>query len=100
MTTTATATRAGNRYNEQVTTWADGFGIWHAKITFGHPGRETTSLTAHAQRLRRKAQRAIRNEVTSRGENGPGWVCRIEIADVQAANQVTTSITYREVVGD
>lgn len=100
MTTTATVTRGRNRYNEQVTTWADGFGIWHAKITFPQPGHETTSLTPHAQRLRHKARRAIRNEITSRGENGPGWICRIEIADIEAANQVTTSITYREVVRD
>lgn len=92
-----------NRRNadEKVATWANGFGVWHARITFPAPGYDATEMTEHAGRVRGKARRAIREEITSRGETGPGWVCRIEEAETEVgADGVTKSITYRETVRD
>lgn len=50
---------------ECVTTWADGYGIWRARIDF--PERvDAGFLEQHYGRIRTKARRAIREELLAR----------------------------------
>lgn len=82
---------------ETVKVWANGFGRWHARVTFPGEGYGPPYLDAHIDRIREKARRAIRRAVVERDENGPGWVCRVEVAETdQDSLNVTHSITYRE----
>lgn len=83
--------------NERATTWADGFGVWHVRIDFPAPGYDPDELRGHIDRLRRKAGRAIRAELTVRSELGPGWKVRLVPAGkAQTADGVTQSVTFRE----
>ena len=51
-----------------VTTWADGFGTWHARVTFP----TCVADVAHARQL---ARHAIREQVVQRGEAPTlGWL--------------------------
>lgn len=82
----------------KVTTLADGFGVWHAKVTLAIA---TPSDTLPIDSVRRVARRAIRREIELR--NHPkyleGYVTRIEIdkTDLGADNRFY-SITFREKV--
>jgi hypothetical protein len=84
---------------ETVTTWANGFGVWHAKVEFPYPGYGDY-LDEAIGRIRRKAVRAIRREIiaretTRRGK--PRFRCYVEVADNhQDAQGRFTYITYRE----
>lgn len=82
---------------ETVNTWADGFGRWHARVTFPSPGYDPAQLAAHAARIRVKARRHIRRALVQRGEAGSGWPCRVELAanDLNHMN-VMRSLTFRE----
>jgi hypothetical protein len=66
-----------------VTTWADGFGTWHARVQrergWGNVGAD--SLDAHWANLRRRARLAIRAEIEAR-ESGPIGPVRIEVEQV------------------
>lgn len=66
------------RGNGMTATWANGFGVWHAKVRLEGPWQLSREEDMRA--LRRRAQRAIRRQVDARGESGPGWVCRV-VAD-------------------
>lgn len=65
-------------------TYADGFGTWHARVPSGPTARN-------------RARYAIRRELTARGEVGPGYRIRIELAPVWAQHTDGT-VTYRETV--
>lgn len=82
---------------ETVTTWADGFGRWHARVRFAEPGYGRDALDRNADRVRARARRAIRREVIARGEAGQGWVCRVQIVDAFVGpGAVTTSLVFAE----
>lgn len=81
---------------ERVTVWADGFGQWHAKVTFPDDGYGPAFLAANIGRIRAKARRAIRREIAAR--QGPG---RFTVRVFVKANQldhmnVMHSITFAE----
>ena len=84
--------------DETVTTWADGFGIWHARVAFPAPGYGPAHLDKRRDAIRRKARRAIRAELTARGECSPSYRLRLEVAanDLDHMN-VMWSLTYKEV---
>jgi hypothetical protein len=80
----------------KVTTWADGFGVWHAKV---HLAIATPSDTLPIDSVRRVARRAIRREVEARQIVGQGYRFNIEVdkTDLGADNRFY-SITFREKV--
>jgi hypothetical protein len=57
-------------HGETVTTYANGFGIWHARVDFPSPGYGPGYLRAHGDRIRAKARRAIRREILARERDG------------------------------
>lgn len=58
----------------KVTTWADGFGVWHAAIEYPYTA-DTFRATARAAVV--AARRAIRAELSERGDLGKGY--RVEV---------------------
>lgn len=84
-------------YGETVTTWADGFGIWHARVDFPAPGYGPGFLDQHIDRIRAKARRAIRREILAR-EAGPIAPVRVHVSanDLDSANRMR-SLTFAEV---
>lgn len=86
---------------ETIHTWADGFGNWHAKVTFPAPGYDGAQMKEHGPEARRKAQRAIRRGLEIRHQ--PGTLAPVRIVlerwDLDDDN-VTHSVTYAEVVRD
>lgn len=52
--------------NYRVTTWADGYGIWHAKATYTTPLGNDGQSERIFYNSRRALQRAIRKEITER----------------------------------
>ena len=55
----------------EVTSWADGFGNWHAKATFTVPLGNTGEAERVAENAQRSCRRVIRNEVTYRMAGRP-----------------------------
>lgn len=95
--TTATETPIA----EQVVVYADGFGLWYARVDFTEPVGPVF-LLQHHERLRAKARRAIRRQLSLRQEQPlpPIRVERVEDllrrgTDPDHMNQ-WWSITYRE----
>lgn len=84
--------------NETVSTYADGLGIWHAKVSFPYPGYSPSYLAANIDRIRAKARRAIRREILQR-EAGPIGPIRIHVSanDLDHMNRMQ-SITFSEVM--
>ena len=80
----------------KVTTWADGFGRWYARVDLAIA---TPSDTLPIDSVRRVARRAIRREVEARQIVGQGYRFNIEIdkTDLGADNRFY-SITCREKV--
>lgn len=82
----------------KVTTWADGFGRWYARVDLAVA---TPSDTLPIDSVRRVARRAIRREIELRNHAKylEGYVTRIEIdkTDLGADNRLY-SITFREKV--
>lgn len=69
-----------------VTTWADGYGLWHARVEFPDTGYGNTgelSLEANWDSIRAAARRAIRDEIESRGGLSTGL--RTEVRNVYQA---------------
>jgi hypothetical protein len=65
---------------ETVTTWADGFSTWHARIDFSGDGSPWADFKQEMPRLRAKARRRIRAELEQRGNGyGPGEPCRVDV---------------------
>lgn len=84
--------------DETVTTWADGFGTWHARVNFSGIGYGPAYLDQHIDRIRAKARRAIRREILAR-QAGPISPVRVHVTanDLDSMN-VMRSITYSETV--
>lgn len=79
----------------KVETWADGFGIWHAKVTLAVA---TPSDTLPIDNIRRVARRAIRREVELRQKVGHGYRFRIAIDKTNlGADNRLYSLTFKEV---
>lgn len=85
---------------ESVTTWADGFGTWHAKITL--PEGYGPDHMAHTMpRLRAKARRAIRRELNVRGAISDDYRLRITVESTDLSHMNTMyAVTFREKIGE
>lgn len=85
--------------SETVTTWADGFGIWHARVTFPSPGYGPDHLAANIDRIRAKARRAIRREILERAPRDARiGAVRVHVsANSLDHMNVMRSITFAEV---
>ena len=84
--------------SEIITTWADGFGNWHAKVTFPYPGYGPQYLESNIDRIRAKARRAIRREILAR-QNGAIKAVKVYVSanELDHMNRMQ-SITYGEVM--
>lgn len=82
--------------SEVVTTWADDTGRWHARVTFPGIGYGDY-LNGQIDRVRAKARRAIRREITAR-QGAPVGPVRVEVVgSYQHPSALTTQhITYAE----
>ena len=80
----------------KVETWADGYGVWHAKVTLAIA---TPSDTLNIDNVRRVARRAIKRELMARQslESLYGYKTKIGIdkTDLGADNRLY-SITFVE----
>lgn len=99
-TSTSRYHRVHTGASEMVTTWADGFGRWHARVDLPGIGYGDY-LNSQIDRIRAKARRAIRREIRLRGSdwgNANMGPVRVEVVDSrQHPNTLTTmSITYAE----
>ena len=85
-----------NGADEIVTTSADAFGNWHAKVIFPAPGYGPQYLDENADRIRAKARRAIRAEIAAR-QSSPVGPVRVEVKanSLDHLNRMR-SITYSE----
>lgn len=68
-----------------VRTWADSFGVWHARVTFGELRAYNEALSAN---VRRQARRAIRRELSARAPAGTSIVTRIRLVSMQSDSEV------------
>ncbi len=84
---------------ETVTTWANGFGRWFAKVEFPTSGYGPQHLEANIDRIRAKARRAIRREINARQELTSDYFVYVQVeeSDIDSLN-VMHSITYGEVL--
>lgn len=90
-------TNSPTRTNETVETWADGFGIWHARINFLDHGYGPQFLDGQVDRLRAKARRAIRREVIAREGYHPDMRITVKVEELKLDSlNVAHSITYVE----
>lgn len=87
-----------------ITTWANGYGLWHAKATFTEPIGNTYEALKVLDRAHDALRRAIRKEITERAathENATplkGVKLKYEVkefAQIQSAN-LATSLTIAE----
>ena len=86
---------SAGKYGDTVTTYADGFGLWHAVIScrdggYGNAGE--WNLDRHWSRLRAMARRAIRRELAVRSEASPDYALRL---DVHGVREFGTGVVYR-----
>ena len=78
----------------KIETWADGFGVWHAKVTLAIV---TPSDTLPIDNVRRVARRAIKRELVPRGECSSDYRVEIQLdkCDLGADNRIY-SVTFVE----
>ena len=94
---------------DTVETWADGFGVWHARIlcaSHGYGNAGEYALDRHWTRLRAMARRAIRRELElrdaivkpGRGSTDPAWRLNLEIVKVSeyASSGVIYALEFKE----
>lgn len=83
---------------ESVHTWADSFGVWHARVEFPSPGYGPDFLERNIDRIRAKARRAIRREIAGR-ERGPIGPVRVEVVRNDELDHMNLmhGITYAEI---
>lgn len=86
-----------------VTTHADGFGNWHATVTFPHTLSESDprpefNLGAQWSRIRGLARRAIVREV--RGRNPADRVGRLVVTDNRKGNPGGAGLWYSVTIGE
>ncbi len=81
---------------ERVHTWADSFGVWHARVEFPGAGYGPTHLEGQITRIRAKARRAIRREVAAR-QGAQRFTVRVQVVgnDLDHLNRMR-SIEYAE----
>lgn len=94
---TSTTTRAPKQ-GYKVSTWANGFGIWSARVVLTVPVTDTPQNLAGA---RAAARRAITRELSQRGAIGEGF--RIHVArvvtlppDTDGTRRPISTVTYKE----
>lgn len=77
-----------------ITTWANGYGTWHAKVELG---QARPSDLLDIDNIRRVARRAIRREVEARNKVGKNYEFRLDIkeTDLKADNRIY-SVTFKE----
>lgn len=81
---------------ETVNTYADSFGVWHARVTFPEPGYGPAHLEANNDRIRAKARRAIRREIAAR-QGEQRLTVRVHVVDIELGSMNRMeSITYAE----
>lgn len=68
-----------------VHTWADGFGLWHCRVTGPFP---------KSAGFRRAAGRAIRSELSERGAIGAGY--RIRLSEVYVSLSADSRVITAE----
>ena len=79
---------------ESVTTWANGFGVWHARLDLAPMSPD--ELLRNLVRIRARARKAIRREIAARQGNQTFRV-RVYVADNRLDHlNVMRSITYAE----
>lgn len=69
-----------NRAGWHAHCWADGFGVWHAQVTFP-AGAERPEPDASVIKIRAFARAAMRAAIEARG-NGTPFVCRVELVEL------------------
>jgi hypothetical protein len=76
------------------TTWADGFGNWHCKVSLG---TKAPSDALNINSIRSSARRAMKREIEARQHKGSPWPLRIEISDneLDSMNRMW-SLTFSE----
>lgn len=67
-----------------VKTWADSFGVWHARVTFGELRAYNEALSAS---VRARARRAIRRELLARAPAGASIVARIRLVSMEDGSE-------------
>ena len=87
----------------EVSTYADGFGVWHATVRdedgpWGNGG-EVRNLDREWSKIRRAGQRAIRREIQSRQALAVGRVrTEVEKLSDPTGTGLIYSVTVKEVV--
>ena len=77
-----------------VTTWADGYGLWHARVSCTGLGWGNTSEAPHHSVHRERARRAIKRELEARGE---GCILSLHVVDNEIDHMnLLRSITFAE----
>lgn len=83
----------------KVTTWADGFGLWHARVSFVEPRPAPSHTDGEAGRIHAWALRNVRYALALRG-NGEPITVDVRLDDVETnADGLALSVTYVEVPG-
>lgn len=87
-----------SRGDWELTTWADGFGRWHARVSsaagWGNAG--VRDVERHLPAMRERARRAIRDEITQRQALPVGPIALVVADNVQDAQGVFRSFTFAE----
>lgn len=98
---------------KQVTTWADSFGLWHARVNFPDTGYGNTgalSIERNWDSIRAAARRAIRAELIEReathdrgarpAHMAAQWLApvRLEVEShgIHASSNIWHSVTFKE----
>lgn len=82
-----------------VKTWADGYGIWHARVSdprgWGNAGER--NIARHIDSIRATARRAIRREILAR-EDGPIAPVRLVVENTSdpTGTGVIFAVTFKE----
>lgn len=89
-----------------VATWADGFGVWHARVIFPQHGYGNTGehdLDRHWDSIRQLARRAIRREIVAREAThadltlkGLRVAIEVEAQGIHASSNIWYSVTFKE----
>lgn len=85
-----------------LTSWADGFGLWHCRVEFGSHGYGNTgfyALERHWDSIRGTARRAMRREIQSRSALdliGKRLRIEVEAQGIHASTNVWYSVTFKE----
>lgn len=73
----------------RVATWADAWGIWHARVTAHAESADAGAMAA-------AAAAAITAEIHQRSNGSPGWRARVQAATLPSFWDGHVSVEYRE----